>query len=175
MGGDADRCNTAGDKVVGAGTANGGTGVPCVATLVSGHRDEAIPNLRVAGGGIRRALSLAILEAGEALPCAHTKREMEAHTDDEAQQEIPDQSWSEEVGVDENGCGGNDVGCGDDDDDDDDKATGVAGDVHYPSCTNGSNASFPAMLASGGNDRGTANGHNRRVNAKNDTDRPWAT
>ena len=59
MGGNADHCSTAGDKVVDAGTANGSTGVPDAATLVDhrgrdcgrGHRDEATPNLHVAGDG----------------------------------------------------------------------------------------------------------------------------
>ena len=114
---------------------------------------------------------MAIPEKEEGLPYVRAKLETEVRTDG-AYQEIPGQSWSEEVGVDENGCGGNDDGCGDDDD----KATGVADDVQCPSCMSGSSASFPAMLASGDNDRGTANDHNRRVNAKNDdTDRPSAT
>lgn len=136
-----------------------------------GHRDEATPNLHAAGDGIRLVLSLAIPEKEEGLPYVRAKLETEAHRDD-AYQEIPGQSWSEGAGVDENGCGGNGDGCGDGVD----KATGVAGSVHCPSCMSGSSASFPAMLALGDNDRGTGNGHNRRVNAKNDdTDRPWET
>lgn len=62
---------------------------------------------------------MAIPEKEEGLPYVRAKLETEVRTDG-AYQEIPGQSWSEEVGVDENGCGGNDDGCGDDDD----KATG---------------------------------------------------
>ena len=151
MGDDTVRCSTAGDEAVDAGTANEGTGAPDAATLVGGHRDEAIPNLHVAGDGIPRVLSLVILEKGD-------------HA------EILGQNWSAEVG--ENGCGGSGDGYGDDDG----KEMGVAGDVHCPSCMSVSNASFPAMSALEGNGTGTANGHKRRVSAKDgDTDRLGAT
>ena len=172
MGDDTVRCSTAGDETVDAGTANEGTGAPDAATLVGGHRDEAIPNLHVAGGSTHPSLSWAILETEEALPYARTELETEVHENVGAHSEILDQSWILEEGVGENGCGGSGDGYGDDDG----KEMGVAGDVHCPSCMSASNASFPAMSALEGNGTGTANGHKRRVSAKDgDTDRLGAT